>query len=58
LGFKAGRVTCGQDHKGEVTKTQKVLLAFPSVLVTDCRRDKTEGRGCSPQGRISLIGHL
>jgi hypothetical protein len=48
LDFKAGRVTCGWDDAGGVTTTQKALSIFPSVLVTDRRRNKMEGRGWSP----------
>jgi hypothetical protein len=54
LGFKANRITCGQGYTGRVTTTQKVFSAFPSVLVTDTRRDTMEGRGCSPRVGISL----
>jgi hypothetical protein len=54
LGFKTGRVTCGQGHAGGVTTTWKALSALPLLLVTDVRRDNMEGRGHPPQGGISL----
>jgi hypothetical protein len=48
LGFKAGKDTCGQGYTGGVTANWKALSAFPSVLVTDGRRDKRECRGFLP----------
>jgi hypothetical protein len=57
LGFKANRITSGQGYTGRVTATQKVFSAFPSVLVTDSRRDKNGGERMLSSCRDFLMGN-